>query len=203
VDDEATPIEVEEPGLDDGEGVDAWVENFTAPELPGYVRLDSRRWLVLPERYVYKPLAALDAAREVDKLVTAPGGKALVSLALGLRRVREGLLAAYGTDEGGLAEIDVRMIDFAEDGFEVFCGAIEGSSFSLHEWALGWIQRCGLRRVPLPASSDVGGLVATAKGPASWSEFYAGRYVLLYRLAAACAWGSLGPFFASRREPAT
>ena len=195
--DEATPIEVE-VGTEDGEGADAWRPDFVAPELAGYERIDSRRWLVLPERYIYKPLAALEAAREVDKAITSPGGRALVSLALGLRRVREGLVGTYGDDEAAQIEIDGRMVDFAEDAFEVFCGAVEGRSFSLLDWSLGWIQKCGLRRVPLPASADLGGLVASATGPSSWAEFYKGRHVLLYRLAAACAWGSLGPFFVSR-----
>lgn len=195
--DEETPIEVEVEGTAEGEGADAWVPDFMSP-LPSYTRLDSRRWLVLPERYIFKPLAALDAAREVDRLVTMPGGRALLGLALGLRRVREGLVSTYGEDEAAQIEIDGRMVDFAEDAFETFCGQVEGRAFSLLDWSLGWIQRCDLRRVPLPSSLDAGGSVTTASGPASWQEFYRGRHVILYRLAAACAWGSCGPFFVSR-----
>lgn len=195
--DEPTPIEVE-IGTEDGDGADAWSPDFVMPPLPGYERLDSRRWLVLPERYILKPLGALDAARAVDRLVTEPGGRALLSLALGLRRVREGLVAAHGEDEAAQIEIDARMVDFAEDAFEAFCGAVEGRSFSLLDWSLGWLQRCDLRRVPLPSSGDIGGQVAQAKGAASWAEFYKGRHVILYRLAAACAWISCGPFFVSR-----
>lgn len=209
-DDEPVEIEseVDEPGTVDGEGVDAWREDFPLPVNEAvYRRLDSRAWLVLPERYCYRPLAALDAAREADRLSAGVGGRGLLKLALGLRRQREAVAEFCRAELQGLAEgsevpaeiveqaVNERMPELVESALEEFLGEVEGRGFSPHEWALSWIQRCDLRRIPPPAVDDVGGPVATAKGPASWAEFYKGRYVVLLRLGAACAWGSLGPFF--------
>ena len=59
----------EDPTLDD------WTSEFPIIRA-GHGRIDSRRWLVLPERYTYKPLRAMAAAREADALAAAPHGRA-------------------------------------------------------------------------------------------------------------------------------
>lgn len=216
--DEPVEIETELPPLDapeddaevgtvDAPGLDSYDPLFPLPEsLKAFRRLDSRRWLVLPERYIYRPLSALDAARAVDQMIGGAAGKALLKCALTLRRQREALRGVFA-DEGYDPETvealtDDRMLDALEVAMEELVGDLEGKGFELTAWALGWIERCQVRRVPLPTSADIGGPVYSAKGPASWEEFYAGRFALLHRLGAACAWGSLSPFFVVPRPAA-
>lgn len=183
----------EDPTLDD------W-----SPDYPiiraGHERIDSRRWLVLPERYTYKPLRAMAAAREADALAAAPHGRALVALASRLLAQRRGYVellkgaAELDLDEDGLQEqVDLRMRDHAQLALEEFVGEARIEPYA---WAVGWLTRCEVFRVVLPSKrgQDPGGLVHAAKGAGEWTTYYAGRQTTVLRLAAACAWGSLGPF---------
>lgn len=209
MDDEAVDVEVEvdlPEGAQDEEGVDAWRPDFPIPadlRETGRV-IDSRRWLVLPERYVYRPLGALEAAKECDKLTSTPGGSHLVGLASELRVQRLGLLAQLREEydeESAQTLADVAMVGHAEEGLERLLEALEGKRFMLTEWSLGWLKKCDVRRVPLPGSTDGGGRVIKESGPGGWPEFYKGRYVFLHRLAAAVAWETVGPFFCDVRTP--
>lgn len=193
--------EIEE--VEDDPAPDEWDPNFSigdlARSLPQHVRVDSRRWLVTPERYLYRPLRALAASRAADELTAGPAGRALLGLSRRLRTQREALvslLAEHAVDADMLeAEVDRRMSDYAAEGLEGMLA--EAPGFRVFDWALGWLSACDVRRVPLPSrlGQDTGGLVTSAKGPSSWDVYYEGRQVHLLRLAAACCWGSLGPFF--------
>lgn len=183
----------EDPTLDD------WTPDFPIIRA-GHERIDSRRWLVLPERYTYKPLRAMAAAKEADALAAAPHGRALVALAsrlLAQRRGYEELLRRadeLALDEDGVQEqVDLRMRDHAQLALEEFIGEAKIEPYA---WAVGWLTRCEVFRVVLPSKRghDPGGLVATCKGAGEWTTYYAGRQTTILRLAAACAWGSLGPF---------
>ena len=213
MDDQPVDVETEipapalEPGLEDEEGVDAWRDDFALPVPAGskVERLDSRRWLVLPERYFFQPLDALAAAQECDKLTGSPGGSHFIGLAVELREQRSALLAMAREDydeETAQEMVDVAMIDHVSSGLERLVKGLEGSGVALTEVALGWLKKCNVRRVPLPGSTDTGGLVAKEGGPAGWAGFYKGRYVFLYRLAAAVLWATVAPFFFDVR-PAT
>lgn len=200
--DEPVDVEVEiEPGTVDGESVDAWRPDFPLPS-PALERIDSRRWLVLPERYAFKPLSALEAARECDKLTSSPGGAAFVRVALALRSRRElelsGLREEYDLETAEQL-CDLAMVDHANEAISELLEALEGKGRGLTELSLGWLLKCNVRRVPLPGSTDTGGPVHNEKGPAGWPDFYRGRYVILHRLAAAVAWETLAPFFCDLR----
>jgi hypothetical protein len=101
-------------------------------------------------------------------------------------------------DEDELQEqVDLRMIDHAQVATEELLGEARVEPFA---WALPWLERCHARRVPLPsrregADRDPGGLVHAASGSGAWHTYYQGRQVHVLRLAAACCWLSLGPFF--------
>ena len=186
----------EDPTLDD------WTPDFPIIRA-GHERIDSRRWLVLPERYTFKPLRAMAAAREADALAAAPHGRALVALASRLLAQRRGYVellrgaAELDLDEDGLQEqVDLRMRDHAQLALEEFVGEARIEPYA---WAERWLVRCEAFRVTLPSRRDgerrdPGGLVATCKGAGEWTTYYAGRQTTILRLAAACAWGSLGPF---------
>lgn len=190
----AVIVEIEEdPTLDD------WTPDYPIIRA-GHERIDSRRWLVLPERYTYKPLRAMVAAREADALAAAPHGRALVALASRLLAQRRGYYellrgaAELDLDEDGLQEqVDLRMRDHAQLALEEFVGEARIEPYA---WARGWLTRCEVFRVVLPSKRghDPGGLVEQCKGAGEWTTYYAGRQTTILRLAAACAWGSLGPF---------
>lgn len=201
--------EIEEPlGTVEEPGIDAWDPDFPMPVSAPYQRIDSRKCCVLPERYVFRPLDAMSAAKELDKLSSSPGAKAFISSAFFLQQhyrdlrslVIEEFRASTGEDttaEDVEIEVAGRFVDAINVAIEDFYGAV-GEGTRLVEFALSWIQRCDVRRVPLPSSGDTGGSVMLAKGPASWAEYYQGRYALLIRLGAFCAWESLGPFLVPR-----
>lgn len=195
---------IEETVIDSS--LDDWSPDFAYPEnLTLHVRLDSRRWLLLPDRYVISPLRGLPAAKAADALTASPSGKALVGLASRLRTLRAGHVGLLRRDPE-LSAVDVEdlevqadetMIDLSASALEEFLGEARMEVFA---WALGWCERCHARRVPLPsrrdgADRDPGGLVHQAQGPGAWHTYYQHRQVHLLRLGAACAWMSLGPFF--------
>lgn len=211
--DDDQPVDVEteipaEAGTEDGESVDAWRDDFRIPMPPTSParRIDSRRWLVLPERYFYIPLGALDASRECDKLVASRGGSRFIAMAVELREQRAGILAIAREDfdeETAQELTDVAMVSHVEASLERLVQGLEGSDIALTELAIGWLVKCNVRRVPLPgAVGDTGGPVASEKGPSGWAEFYKGRYTVLYRLAAAVLWGTIAPFFFDVRPSA-
>lgn len=211
--DDDQPVDVEteipaEPGTEDGESVDAWRDDFPIPKPSTSTarRIDSRRWLVLPERYYYMPLGHLDAARECDKLVSSKGGSHFIAMAVELREQRAGILAVAREDydeETAQELTDVAMVSHVEAAFEQLVRGLEGSGVALTELAIGWLVKCNVRRVPLPgAVGDTGGPVARDGGPSGWGEFYKGRYTVLYRLAAAVLWETIAPFFFDVRPPA-
>ncbi len=204
--DEAAPAEL-----------DAWSPDFAYPEnLEGRARLDSRRWLVLPDRYVLRPLRAMEAAKAADALAVAPYGAVLISAALRLRALREGTEGLLRSDPEGAAleaadpeafqaQVDYRVADHASAALEEVIREARGS-LEPFAWALAWCERCKLQRVPLPsrregAARDPGGLVHQAKGVGEWTTYYQGRAVHLLRLGAACAWLSLAPFFCDLASP--
>jgi hypothetical protein len=194
----------EDPTLDD------WVPDFPVVR-SNHERVDSRRWLLLPERYTVKPLRAMEAARAADELATAPHGRAMVAAAARLRAQRQGLaellrsdpeIRAAGIEDDDLeALVDQRMRDHAQVALEELIGEARISPYA---WALGWLERCQAFRVPLPSRQDgpdrdPGGLVHACKGAGEWTTYYRGRETHVLRLGAACAWASLGPFFVDLR----
>ena len=188
----------EDPSQDD------WTPDFPVVR-QGHERLDSRRWLLLPERYTYKPLRALAAAKASDALVASPHGHVLVGIAARALATRRGYAEMLRRELGeeGLGEdevqeqVDLRMRDHFQLALEEF--AREAKIEIYEGWALPWLARCEVHRLPLPSRRegerrDPGGLVAAARGAGEVWKYYEGREVHLVRLAAAVAWGSLGPF---------
>lgn len=195
----------EDPTLDD------WVPDFPIPR-PGHERVDSRRWLLLPERYTYKPLRALDAARATDAFSVLPYALRLTGIAVRLMNQRRGEVALLRrevaealagrtdaapavTEDEVQAEADRRMVDHVASAMIDMIG----DGFQPITWALGWLERCQVHRCPLPsrregANADPGGFVHQAKGAGEWTTYYAGRQAHVVRLAAAACWGSIGPF---------
>lgn len=194
--------------------LDTFVPDFVCPQIPGYVRLDSRRWLVAPERYIFRPLRALAAMQQCDALAASGYGKALIGFAFKVRAQREALRAmiresfsdalASGMEIDVEDHVDATLGDHVRASFEEMLGEAKG--LQPYEWARGWLIACDVRRVPLPSrciagaeNFDTGGPVLLAKGPSAWDVYYARREVHLLHLAAACAWYSIGSFFADLR----
>lgn len=205
---EEETIEAPEPA-----DLDAFDPNFAHPALAEYIRLDSRRWLVTPERYIFKPLRAFAAMQQFDTLASAPYGKALIGFAFKLRAQRETLVsmaretfAEEAVDEETIqSTVDARLSEYLQPNLEEMLGEARG--FKPYEFALGWLQLCDVRRVPLPSRRtkgvdgyDTGGPIVLAKGDSSWDVYYAGRHVHLLHIAAACAWASLGSFSIDLRK---
>lgn len=185
---------------------DKWVPGFAAPGLKaGYERINSPRYLLGNERYIYKPLTTDKAAEEADNLTSSPYGKALIGFALSCQRLASQVDEQFTSeDESGLHyDADgayTQLVYYVQAAYETLLGEA-GKEFRPFEVAFKWIELCQVRRVPLPSNRsktkeerDNGGPIFEIKGPGEWRTYYRKREHSLVRLAGAIMWETLSPF---------
>jgi hypothetical protein len=186
---------------------DKWVEGFAAPGLKaGYERINSPRYLLGNERYIYLPLSTDKAAEEADNLTSSTYGKALIGFALSCQRLASQVEEQYTIeDDDGSTRYDAdaaytQLVYYVQAAYETLLGEA-GKDFRPFEVAFRWLQLCQVRRVPLPSNRskvkedrDNGGPIFEIKGPGEWRTYYRKREHSLVRLAGAIMWETLSPF---------
>lgn len=171
----------------------------------GYIELAIPGFNISDEFYIYKPLAAWDAAQvEVDNLIRVTGGH-IYTLVEDMRNAIKGA-SEMDLEEG--EDDSVRIAVFGQmalgkwQDFLLAC-----PNFNQVEWATRMIKRCEVRRIAKPehhgksdddATKDFGGLIFEVTGTGHVDRYYKGRRAHVVRVGLAAGWGSFGDFFVER-----
>ena len=177
-------------------------------------------WAVTDDQYIYKPLAAWDAAQQcADDVVVRTGGN-IYTLASSMMEVmravaairREARIGEDGEPTGELETDDevyaLRGRIWQDKSMEVWSSFVASCPrFKPAEFAREMIVKCSVRRIASLAEQnkdatdptrDHAGPIFEVKGAGSVENFYRGRRQQLVRIGLAAFWGSCGDFFDAR-----